>query len=308
MVGEQESFEVRRVVVGVDERELGGPALRAALDVAQRLGVRLELVHALEHLEATWIAADRELLAQLERAAEERARALIEPRLAELERERELAAGTLVGNLRVVPGSAGRVLCEDLAEGPDALVLLGPHQRRGWIDLGRTARTVLVGCRASVWVQPTAPHPLEAVVAAVDISPNSRTVLVAARELGRRLGVPVTCLHALVPAGLAHLHEVAEALALPRGLVERLRARSRQQAAEHLEAFDWQGVPHSLELVEEEPRAAIQARHGATRLVVLGTRAQAGLATLPGNVAWSVLRDARGPVLAVRQPAPRLVT
>lgn len=301
-------FPFRRAWVGLDDQGLGAPALEAALDLAQRLGARLELLHALENLEAGWLAADEDLLAELHRAAEGRAREHLEPLLAEVEARHDLDPGSLVARLTLVPGPAGRVLSEAAGEGLGALLFLGPHARRGLVDLGRTARRVLVGCRASIWLQPVPYQAPRSILCAVDLSREGHSTLVAARSLAQRLELPVRVLHALVPTGIAHLHELAEALALPEPVIQRLRARTHARAEEALTGFEWQGVDIALELVDEDPRRAILERQAADRLTLVGTRGQTGLGTLPGNVAWSVLREARGPVLAVRHAAPRHVS
>ncbi len=299
---------LRRALVGLDEHGLGEPALEAALDLARRLGARLELLHALENLEVGWLAGDEELLAELQRAAEGRARARLEPLLAEVEARHDLDPGSLAARLALVPGPAGRVLSEAAGEGPGAWLFLGPHARRGLVDLGRTARRVLVGCRASIWLQPVPYRAPRSILCAVDLSREGHATLVAARSLAQRLDLPVSVLHALVPTGIAHLHELAEALALPEPVIQRLRARTHARAEGMLAEFDWQGVDITLELVDEDPRSAILERQEASRLTLVGTRGQTGLGTLPGNVAWTVLREARGPVLAVRHPVPRHVS
>ena len=84
--------------------------------------------------------------------------------------------------------------------------------------------------------------------------------------------------------------------------VDDLRKTSKESFEGEMASFDWKGVDHSVRFVDGEPVATIKSQEDSFDLIVLSTHGRSGLrGVILGNVAYSVLRDARIPVLAMRR-------
>jgi nucleotide-binding universal stress UspA family protein len=284
-------------VVGLDADGRADAALSAALELAERLGSRVHGVHAIPLAPALWAAAEGApvtpvLGADVLEAARARSLARLAARMRPFQ-------GTPL-DVVVRFGHPAQVVLDEARARDAGLVFLGPHRRRGIVDLGSTARAVLAKAPGAVWVQVEEPRPLRTILAAVDLSPQSLLALATARDLAAKLGARLVALHVFQPPDVALLG--AEEAALPALWdVGALRASARTELERAVGAFDWRGIAHEHVLAEGDPAQEVLARQETADLVVLGTHGRTALAAfLLGSVAHSVLRAARRPVLAIR--------
>jgi len=293
----------RRFVVGVDEKGLADHAVHAACRIASHFGARLELVHAVPVPPAMWIGIDREELARIHDAALERAKERLRGRLVELERKFGFEAGELSEHLRVLPGKPANVLLERAERGPADVVFLGPHERHGLLDFGSTARGVLHRARCGLWVQPGEYRTVERILAPVDLSDLSLAALRSARAVAQKLEAELEVLHCMPPPDLGFVRADTVEAGWPTYYVDQLRDESRREFERAMAAFDWQGVQHEDVFIEGDAEEEILARQEDCQLVVMGTHGRTGLrGALLGNVTYTVMRRAKTPVLAYRDP------
>ena len=288
---------IHSIVVGVEvgEREGPDPVLATARTLAQALGARLHVVHALESgpLEPPLLP---NVVEEVERAAEA------------LDRHLESVSGGAwdPDSRHVALGRAHRVLAERAeAVGADLLVL-GPHRgvRLPTGGLGTTTHRLLRTAGVPCWIaRGTLELPLDRVTAATDFSDGARPALDLALALCADLGVveesrgaprpELTLVYVEWPLTLWDDPDMEENELRPRmaeeladaeartGLEPPARYRRRVVAGRDP---SW-GILHHI--AEENPA-----------VTVLGTRGRGAVArTLLGSVASVVARDAPGHVV-----------
>jgi nucleotide-binding universal stress UspA family protein len=145
VVREQSSPESKRVVVGVDASEGGGPALRFAFEHAERTGAELTAVHVLQ----TWAAGPPYASRYVsDRFAHTVAQA--EPLIDQALSADALKHPSVVVDRQVVAGSVGRVLSDASEEA--SLLVVGSRGRGAFASmlLGSVALSVLHHARCPV--------------------------------------------------------------------------------------------------------------------------------------------------------------
>ncbi len=141
--------------------------------------------------------------------------------------------------------------------------------------------------------------PPRRILAATDMSENSRPALDFARRLRERFGSAVTVVH-------AHYFELPPYFSAGRmATLARELDELKDQAAEHLRRVctEVMGDIADARVVERSPVEAVleTSESIAADLIVMGTHGRRGAARIwPGSVAEQVLRQSRRPVLAVR--------
>lgn len=292
-------MHVRHVVVGLALGHLSDQAVTRAMSLARSFGARLSVVHGAGVESGGLGAARRAFLAKHREAAGRAAREQARGKLELLVEDPVYAGQPLDEYLHVSPETgADALLAFAKAHGAD-LIVLGGHRHRALLDLGGTARAVLGRASVPVWVEPGEPTRFERILAPVDLSELSTTVLEAARELGTRFKVPVRVLHVFAPPDFAY-DPLGGPVPEPADLVAELRASERESLRALVARFDWGPLPAEVEHAEGEPAHGIVARAAETDLTVLGTHGHTGLARLVlGSTAERVLRHARGPVLVL---------
>lgn len=297
--------ESMRMIVGVDADGLADQALRAAIELARRLPARLTVLHALELPPADWLefapidpeAAEREILAGRRQVVEERLEGLLGAAGLDAARAAEV--------LDVRRGRPAQVLVEAAREANAALVVLGPHRKRGLLDFGGTARAVLAEAPCDLWVQPGEFRAPRTVLVPVDLSDHSLLALERAILLCSRLDARLTVLHChQAPALLYAPTNLGYPVLGPGFDEDALRRSIEERFGRTLAGIDWKGVEHEARFVEGEPVAVIRDLEGEHDLVVMGSHGRTGLArAVLGSVAYAVLKHATIPVLAIRGSA-----
>jgi nucleotide-binding universal stress UspA family protein len=219
-----------------------------------------------------------------------------------------VASPTLTSDLhvRVVPGTPTEVLLAAAQHANSAVIFLGQHEKRGLVDFGSTARAVLARGTVPVWIQTRPEQPVQRILVAVDLSQDSLRALAFACRLAGPLGATIRAVHvfdaralyaSLTPDPLGYTPPIS---------VADVRDKLADDFERAMEAFDWRGVDHSVELREGKAEEAILELAGSSDLVVLGTHGRTGLALgVLGGVAHTVLKQSEAPVLAVPFPSRR---
>jgi nucleotide-binding universal stress UspA family protein len=289
------------LVAGVDERGLADHAVHAAARMARALEAELELAHAVVVPPPAW-GADPQEVAGMQAVLLARAREHLHQHLAKQERELELEPKELTARLKVHPGPPGNVLPERVRALGAAALFLGPHLKRNLLDFGSTVRAVMHHVQCGLWVQPEPYTPIRRILVPLDLSEPSLAALGAARSLAACLEAEIDVLYCFVPPELVYGERIAASVGWPPYAVDAMRERSRLELASAMAAIDWE-VPHREHFVEGHAADEILKLSADHDLVVMGTHGRSGLASLVlGSVAYSVLRHARRPVLAWREP------
>ena len=300
-------MKVERIAVGITPDHNSDGAVRRAMALGRAFNAKVDVVHGVGvgHLRrgvgeaATWAAHVAASEAQAREACRGKLELLVEdPLYAEEELDSYL-------HIRPEKGSAA-LLAHAKEVGADLLVL-GEHRRRGLFDFGGTARGVLAGAECPVWVQPNGPEfdslpPITRIVAPVDLSNATASVLRAGAELAQRFDASIEVLHVFVPPTFAYDLETGVA-AGPTFVIDSVRTGEKEQLEELANAVDWGGI--QPELVQDEGDA-VHVIHEHSKdpgtLVVMGSHGHSGFArAVLGSVAYAVLKDRKGPTLVLPQ-------
>lgn len=304
---ERTRFAPRRILAAVSEGTLSDHALDTSVDLANRLGASLELLHAVPVPSLLTTRFDSAQVAAMNAERVGLARDSLLAHLARVHPDAQVA-GTPIGELvHVAPGLPSKVVLDRAQEVEADLLVIGDSGKAKNLDFGGVARALLSKAPCPVWMQTTPPRPIEHVLAPVDLSEHSLEALAAAVDLARSLDAGVTALHCFAIEDYAYM-------AIPYGSaagggfagmpsVRELVEQRREQFEEQMESFDWRGVEHTTRFAEEDPARGILRNQEEHDLVVMGTHGRTGLAAaLLGGVAYRVMRSASKPVLAIRQP------
>ncbi len=282
-------------IIGDDGHAGGERALKIAASIADTFGTKLHVVHALD-VEATDNAGGQltevaghiaDLSQVAERRIQERADAFLGERGAGVQVDHGRPHAALI--------RAARSVAADL-------IILGPHTKQHFFDLGGTQRAVFAGAHCHIWSQPTEPRPITRVLAPCDLSAPSMTALHAARDIAQVRGVPVNVLHVSQPPALFEpMTQGGADLMAPSYVIEGLHEAAQARFEAAIGEVDWQGVEHSTEFVVGSTASSIESARGEGDLVVMGTHGHTGLsAAILGGVTYALLKQASGPILAIR--------
>jgi nucleotide-binding universal stress UspA family protein len=281
----------KTIVVGVDGEGHSDPAVHAAFELAQRLGAKVELVHAASVPHRFWSHVDEQALAG--------ARAATLARLGKHLARAGFQVADLDRRLSVLPGPPARALLERAQQVKASVLVLGPHHRHGLLDFEDTVRSVVARSTCPVWIQPLEPTPIRRVLVPVDFSDESRAALALGRDLALAFGAALSTLHCFVRPELGFV--LGYPVPFPPSVIDSAKETAQSEYEALLGAFDWKGVTHEAHFVEAEPAAEILERQTSHELIVMGTHGKTGLsAAVMGSVAQSVMRDAKRPVVATR--------
>jgi nucleotide-binding universal stress UspA family protein len=295
------SETLKSIVVGIDHGARTDNAVRVGLDLSERFGARLALVHAVPPPPSIYASIDTTTLAELEQEVRSSARKKLVAHVEELlgRSGRPRTADQL---LRFAHGDPARVLVEEARKADADVIVIGPHQKHGVLDFGRTARGVLAHAPGSVWVQKEEPRPIRRILVPVDLSAPSLRALSLACALARSYEARIEALHCFHQMPIEGIYPEYAAIP-PAYTLDDLRRTSQAAFDKEMAGFDWRGVQHETRFVDGEPVATLRSRAGSYDLIVLSTHGRSGLAgVILGNVAYSVLKEARTPVLAMRRP------
>jgi nucleotide-binding universal stress UspA family protein len=301
--------DLKHIVVAVDAEGLADHALRAALDLARKLGAKVEVVHAVGSALPHWEYVDDPRAAArnagLVTTAWKAATAHVERVLADVRHE-GVSARDLV---RVIAGPAAKVILDEAQRVDADLIMLGTHRRRGMMDFGSTVRAVLAKAPKGVWVQTQPVRAIQRILVPVDLSADSLLALSQACALAKSIGASVRAVQVfqsaeyMIPAWPDYPDYGGDYV------IEGVRRARLTEFEKAMAEFDWRGVPHQADFVDGDPIETILDLSRSCDLVALGTHGRTGFASmLLGNVAYTVLKRCDKPVWAIRHPERQFLT
>jgi nucleotide-binding universal stress UspA family protein len=292
---------IKSVVVGLDYGPRSDHALRVGLDLSGRFDTRLSLVHAIPPPPSIYASIDTTTLMQVVDEAQSGARGKLTDRVQSFFSEAGRDPASAEKMLVFEHGDPAHVLVDQAVKTEADVIVIGPHERHGVWDFGRTVRGVLSRAPGSVWVQKDAPKAIKKILVPIDMSEPSLASLTLACELAKSYGASIEALHCFHQVPIDGIYPEYTTIAASYS-VDDLRKLSKESFDNEMAAFDWGGVAHETRFVNGEPVATIKAQQDSHDLIVLSTHGRSGLrGVILGNVAYSVLKDARIPVLAMRR-------
>jgi nucleotide-binding universal stress UspA family protein len=296
-------FDVGGILACVSEGAQSDHAVSVAVDLAEKLDARLELVHAVQvpDLLATRFDTSQIAAMNAERVAESRKDILAH--FAEAHAGRTVGGTGLEELLHVVPGNPSKLLVDRAEQDDVDLLVIGDSGKHKNLDFGGVGRALLSHAPCPLWLQVAPPAPIESVLVPVDLSEHSFAALRTAVDLAGRLKARVAAIHCFTVNEYAYVGVPYGAGYASTWSPGDIRDDVRGDFEKRLEAFEWGDVEHETIFAEDVPAAGILARQDDFDLIVMGTHGRTGLAAaLLGGVAYRVLRTSKTPVLAIRQP------
>ncbi len=293
---------MNKIIIGIDSRKPCGHAVHAASKLSLSMGARLEVVHAVDVPRPLWPGIDSLKLASMNAGALAQA---WKRELAFLRQElKEHNGRALESILHVQPGNPAQVLCRHAQETNADVLVLGEHSSRNLLDFGSTVRSCLAKATCSVLIQRYPWKNLERILVPVDMSGESASALRIALQIAKSFGARVQILHCfstptLAAAGSGYYPEMAIPFPL-----EKVRKVTEDEFRNFVAEQDTYDVDVVSSFEDASPRRGILDKSEQVDLIVMGTHGRTGLArAVLGSVAYSVIHDAKTPVLAV--PLPR---
>ena len=298
---DNQTFAPTKILAPVAEGTLSDHSISVAVDLANRAGASLELLHVVQVPTLLGTRFDQSSVAAMNAERVGRSRDVLLAHLARLFTDTEVNGTPVAELVHVVAGQPPKATLERAREIGADLIVLGESGKTKNLDFGGVARAVLSRAECPIWLQSAPPRKIEHILAPVDLSDHSMVALAAAVDLARLHGAEVTALHTFDLQGYAFM-------TVPYGVsarvphVESIMDANKERFEEQLAAFDWQGVAHRTVFSDDEAARGILRRQEEHDLIVMGTHGRTGLsAALLGGVAYSVMRSAYRPVLAIRQ-------
>lgn len=286
---------IRNIVVGVDSVHGPQPLLEQAIAFSEALGASLLVVHGFlvsDPLLDAYVQAgyfDQRTIDALQKDLQ----GALSQQVAELTSNPAVTS-------RVIAGPVATTIVESAAEVEADLIIVGTsrHTRFPRSLLGNTCRSVLRHSRVPVLMMKTNGVVLpKRILAAVDLSENSRQALDFARSLLTSAAVPEI-------RALLVIDESLLLLPVEQRLLDRVAA---EELAEFLDQSAEAGAEIEATVRRGYPAAEILAEAGAWKaeLIAVGTHGRQGMERLLlGSVAEGVMRSAACHVLAVPMTGP----
>ena len=299
---------MRRILVGLDGSPLAESIVGTVRTLAGRLGAEVALLHVV-HVPASFHAeGDVTLDGLVERERRDAERYL--HRVAG-----ELADAGVTVRTAVAVGEPAAEIVRSADRDDVDLLALATHGRSGvqrWLH-GSVADAVLHTTRRPLLLlrpgAATPPADVRRVLVPLDESPVAEEALAPARELARRLGVPLELLSVVEPVTLVFAGDpMAQTLIDYPGMLKTLEDGAAAYLTATAERERRDGVRVDTTVVTGAVADSI-VRHQAERpgsLIVIGSHGRTGWrAAVLGSVARRVVALAAGPVMVVRPRAAR---
>lgn len=286
------------ILVATDADGLAANAVIRGWTLADRLGARLDLIHAVEAVPPQVEGISRSQHAAMFAGILTGAREKVIESLRRAIQERSIRLA-VDDSLRIHPGHAAKVIRDKASELGSDLILLGPHAKRSLFDFGSTARALLSNVAAPIWIQAEPVRAIESILVPIDLSPNSRRSFAYAHGLAAQLGASLRVVHCYTPPDFAYGNSLGVDTA-PTYVVDQERSRSKEEFERWMSDFEWGSVPGDSSFVEGNATTRILSEAEHADLVVMGTHGRTGLSRfLLGSVAYSVLKRSTTPVVVI---------
>lgn len=298
---------IDRLLLPYDSSPSSKRALLYAVDVAQRTGAMLHVVHVREVSlgpmvkgDPSPVAGEEELLDDLRDQLEEGVRAALDAYGLELPDDRVRYHATR-------SQAAAPSIVRTAEETETDLIVMGTQGHRGLrrAVLGSVAREVLrtapcpvLDTRALDDDDPIETTDVERVVVPVDFSEPSEAALRYAGRAASLYEAPIKLVHVVEPPSLPSVYELES----PKISSRKVKARAEQALEEWGAELTADGHEVTYIVHHGDPAPLIlDAAPARTDLLVMATRGLSGLRrTMLGSVTEEVISRAEGPVLAGR--------
>ncbi len=283
----------KKALVCDDGKSAGDAALSVGRYLSEQLGTPIHVLHAVDIPSAEHVAGDPS--EELER------RRLFTQGAANWMEERVHGAVSPKCTTSLHLGKPTASVIKTAKEIEADLVVLGPHEKE-FLDFGGTQRAIFAGTKCSIWSQPAPLSSIERIVCPCDLSPLSMAALDVARDLARALTIPLHVLSASEPPIFVEPTVMYGDVPTPTYVIESLHEAAEARFNEAMASVNFEDIPGAThEFLIGAPVPTILDMQTPTDLVVMGTRGHTGLtAAILGGTTYSVLKHAKGPVLAVR--------
>lgn len=294
----------RSAIVGFDSSGRADAAVHAALDLRARFDTRVEVLHAVDIPPQEDVAGRPDHVALMRAEILARAWDTCSSHLSVILDHAGVEGLTPDEVLQVTAGHPPHLLVQRAESIGANLIVLGAHERRGHFDFGSTARAVLGKASCNVWIQPSEFHPIERILAPVDLSEESLIALRTARDMAQGYSARLEVLHCYDSPVFAYATGMShDGFAAPECVLDGDRDAAEERFRRALDEIEWRGVPRELTFLEGLPADSILARQSSCDLIVMGSHGRTGLsAAVLGNVAYEVMKKSEKPVLAIRHP------
>ncbi len=282
-----------QAVVGDDGRAGGDCALAAAAFLQSRLGARVHVVHSID-LPVVAAGNHPEELVAVRAQLAERAESWLGERVQD-----KVGEGA---EYRVELGRPATALIRAARSLPADVVVVGPHAKSGLLDFGGTQRNIFGNDAAHVWSQPTTDVQIDRVLVPFDFDEKSETVVKLALALAEKLMVPLDVLHCSEAIGFVDpMPAYAGDAGMPVYVIDAIHDAAKKRFETWFDEFAWGDADVEKRFIMGSPALGIIEEQRPTDLIVMGTRGHTGIAAaFLGGVTYTVLKEHRGPVLAVQ--------
>lgn len=276
-----------------DGAAAGDAALSAGRFLSDQLGTSVHVVHVVDIPSADHVAGDPTEEMERRRSFTERAAEWL------AKRAQGAVAADCESTLHLGKPSAS--IIESASNTGADLVVLGPHAKE-LFDFGGTQRAIFAGTQCSIWSQPAPMGEIERILCPCDLSALSMKALGIARDLSRALTIPLHVIFVSEPPVFVEPTVMYGEVPTPAYVVDGMHEFAESRFNEAMDAFDFEDVPGaSHAFIVGSPTISILDARSPGDLLVMGTRGHTGLsAALMGGTTYGILKDASGPVLAVR--------
>ncbi len=289
------------ITVGVACDSQTDAAALIGAEMAQKLGARLDLVHASAIEVPVWSRVPPSHWVELTAKAEVMSRTACREHLVSL--LGEVGGRSVEDMLSVVVGKPAEALLRFTQEHDTKLLVLGGSRHQAWYDFRATARVVLGSSPCPVWVQTEPVKTIRRILVPVDQSPNSDAALVFARDLAEKLEATLEVHHSFRPSMMVVPHEDG-------GLdLEAMRKEDEDGFLRYVDEFDGRGVPVVARFTSGNPAEDILRLQDEVDLIVMGTHGRSGLVrAVLGSNAYRVTKEAKVGVVVVPMPERKFLT
>ncbi len=281
-----------RAVVGDDGRIGGDCALAAAAFLHSKLGTAAHVIHSI-NLPVVASGSHPEELVTIRAELAGRA----EPWL----KDRVKGKVGDSAEYKVELGRPAEALMRAARSLPAELIVVGPHEKSGLIDFGGTQRSVFGNDAAHVWSQPTPNVSIERILVPFDYTKKCDESVALGLDLSAALKVPLIVMHCSEAIGFVDpMPAYAGSAGMPVYVIDAIHDAAKKRFEGWFDGYAWGDADVEKRFILGSPSLSILEEQRASDLLVMGTDGHTGLAAaFLGGVTYSVLKEHKGPILAI---------
>ncbi|QDV06533.1 Universal stress protein E [Planctomycetes bacterium Poly30] len=283
-----------QAVVGDDGRIGGDCALAAAAFLHQRLGTKTHVVHSID-LPMAHSGSHPEEVATMRAEVAGRAETWLTDRV-----KSKVGDGA---TCQVKLGRPSEALLRAARSLPADLMVVGPHEKSGFIDFGGTQRSVFGNQVAHVWSQPKPDVSVQRILVPFAFDEKSEAAIAMGLRLAGALSVPLIVIHCSEAIGFVDpMPAYAGDAGMPVYVIDAIHDAAKKRFESWFESYAWGDADVESRFIMGSPSLAIIEEQRPSDLMVMGTNGHTGVAAaFLGGVTYSVLKEHKGPILAMIQ-------